>query len=152
MMSFERTGDVKKGLSIGKLERIRRWFMEWAPVVKYEIRDDLSIYIEKYLYLRGSQVTNLPENLSVGWSLTLRGSHVTQLPKGLSVGGELDLEDSYVTQLPKGLSVGGSLWLANSQVTHLSEDLSVEEFIFINKNQDIEVPENLKHKVKVINN
>jgi len=39
------------------------------------------------LNLRGTQITALPEGLSVGWYLDLEGTQITALPEGLSVGG-----------------------------------------------------------------
>ena len=41
------------------------------------------------LYLRGTQITALPENLNVGGSLYLRGTQITALPENLNVGGYL---------------------------------------------------------------
>jgi hypothetical protein len=128
MMSFERTGDIKKGLGLGKRERIHRWFREWVPYARYEIGDDLSVYIKGSLIFINTQVTHLPE--------------------GLSVGGSLHLQDSQMTQLPEDLNVGGSLYLQGSQVTQLPDDLCVSGDIYIEKNQDILVPENLKHKIR----
>ncbi|HNG59963.1 MAG TPA: hypothetical protein PKZ52_09055, partial [Cellvibrionaceae bacterium] len=43
--------------------------------------------------LRGTQITALPENLSVGGYLDLRGTQITALPENLSVGGSLDLHE-----------------------------------------------------------
>jgi hypothetical protein len=147
---FERTGDVKKGLSLGKRERIHRWFREWVPDVEYEIRDDLSVYVEGSIDLKGSQVTRLPENMSVEGTLDLRYSDVTQLPEGLSVGGTLDLGYSQVARFPEDLSVGGNLYLYHSQVTQLPKDLRVGRYIYVYENQGIKVPENLKHKIKYV--
>ena len=47
---------------------------------------------EGYLDLNGTQITSLPEGLTVGGSLDLRGTGITSLPEGLTVGGYLDLE------------------------------------------------------------
>jgi len=52
------------------------------------------------LYLRGTQITSLPDNLSVGGSLYLRGTQITSLPDNLSVGGYLDLRGTQITSLP----------------------------------------------------
>lgn len=41
--------------------------------------------------------------------LDLRGTGITCLPENLSVGGDLDLEGTGITCLPDNLSVGGSL-------------------------------------------
>ena len=39
--------------------------------------------------LNGTQITALPEGLSVGGSLELSGTQITALPEGLSVGGKI---------------------------------------------------------------
>jgi hypothetical protein len=77
------------------------------------------------LNLSGTQITHLPEGLSVGGNLDLRGTQITHLPEGLSVGGYLDLSGTPITHLPEGLSVGGGLYLSGTQITHLPEGLSV---------------------------
>ena len=41
------------------------------------------------LYLRGSSITSLPDNLTVGGSLYLSGSSITSLPDNLTVDGSL---------------------------------------------------------------
>jgi hypothetical protein len=46
------------------------------------------------------------------------------------------------------LSVGGDLLLEDIQVTYLPEGLSVGRYIYIDRDQDIEVPENLKDKIR----
>ncbi|MFP9521275.1 hypothetical protein AB6D43_14030, partial [Pectobacterium brasiliense] len=46
-----------------------------------------------------------------GGSLDLRGTGITSLPDNLSVGGSLDLRGTGITSLPDNLSVGGSLYL-----------------------------------------
>ena len=52
------------------------------------------------LYLSGTQITALPEGLSVGGYLDLRGTQITALPEGLSVGGYLDLSGVNITNIP----------------------------------------------------
>ena len=53
-----------------------------------------------------------------GGYLDLRGTQITQLPEGLTVGGYLDLRGTQITQLPEGLTVGGSLDLRGTQITN----------------------------------
>ncbi|WP_256185867.1 hypothetical protein, partial [Desulfovibrio desulfuricans] len=48
--------------------------------------------VEGSLDLRGTQITALPDNLTVGGYLDLRGTQITALPDNLTVGGYLDLE------------------------------------------------------------
>jgi len=81
------------------------------------------------LYLRGTQITALPENLNVGGSLYLRGTQITALPENLNVGGYLDLEGTQITALPENLNVGGSLYLRGTQITALPENLNVGGYL-----------------------
>ena len=50
-----------------------------------------------YLYLQGTQITSLPEGLTVGGSLDLQGTQITSLPEGLTVGGSLYLQGTQIT-------------------------------------------------------
>ena len=71
-----------------------------------------------YLYLRGTQITSLPENLTtIGGSLYLRGTQITSLPENLTtIGGSLYLEGTQITSLPENLTtIGGYLYLANGR-------------------------------------
>ena len=52
-------------------------------------------------------------------SLDLRGTQITSLPEGLTVGGWLDLSGTQITSLPEGLTVGGSLYLSGTQITEV---------------------------------
>ena len=49
------------------------------------------------LYLRGTGITSLPDNLTVGGSLDLQGTGITSLPDNLTVGGYLDLQGTGIT-------------------------------------------------------
>ena len=78
------------------------------------------------LYLRDTQITALPEGLTVGGYLDLENcTKITALPEGLTVGGYLDLRDTQITALPEGLTVGGYLDLRDTQITALPEGLTV---------------------------
>ena len=50
-----------------------------------------------WLYLRGTQITALPDNLTVGGWLDLSGTQITALPDNLTVGGWLDLSGTQIT-------------------------------------------------------
>ena len=77
------------------------------------------------LYLRGTDITALPDNLTVGGSLDLRGTGITALPDNLTVGGSLDLRGTGITALPDNLTVGGSLDLSDTGITALPDNLTV---------------------------
>ena len=53
------------------------------------------------LYLEGTGITALPDNLTVGGSLYLKGTGITELPDNLTVGGFLDLEGTGITDISK---------------------------------------------------
>jgi hypothetical protein len=52
-----------------------------------------------YLYLGGTAITALPDNLTVGGSLDLGGTAITALPDNLTVGGYLDLRGTAIEDI-----------------------------------------------------
>ena len=60
------------------------------------IKDGKPFYGDS-LYLRGTGITALPDNLTVGGYLYLRGTGITALPDNLTVGGYLDLRGTGIT-------------------------------------------------------
>ena len=82
------------------------------------------------LDIQGTGITVLPEGLTVGGSLDLRGTGITVLPENLTVGGSLDIQGTGITVLPEGLTVGGSLYLRGTGITVLPEGLTVGDKIF----------------------
>ena len=76
------------------------------------------------LDLSGTKITKLPEELTVGGCLYLSDTLITELPKGLTVGGGLYLRNTPIKRLPKGL-IGGSLDLSGTKITKLSDELTV---------------------------
>ena len=78
------------------------------------------------LYLRGTQITALPDGLTVGGSLDLRGTQITALPDGLTVGGYLYLEGTQITEderrkvkpLVDGTIVPGCYIVADGRIFH----------------------------------
>ena len=77
------------------------------------------------LYLSGTQITSLPDNLTVGGNLYLINTPITLLPDNLTVGGSLDLSDTKITSLPDNLTVGGWIDLGDTQITSLPDSLTV---------------------------
>ena len=78
------------------------------------------------LYLRGTGITALPDNLTVGGSLDLENcTGITALPDNLTVGDSLDLRGTGITALPDNLTVGGSLYLRGTGITALPDNLTV---------------------------
>ena len=95
------------------------------------------------LDLRGTQITSLPDNLTVGGSLDLRGTQITSLPDNLTVGGWLDLSGTQITSLPDNLTVGGWLDLRGTQITSLPDNLTVGGSLDLSGTQITSLPDNL---------
>ena len=68
--------------------------------VKIEIKEG-KFYYGGSLYLEGTGITALPENLTVGGYLDLRGTGITALPENLTVGGSLYLRGTGITDTSK---------------------------------------------------
>ena len=84
------------------------------------------------LDLRGTGITSLPDNLTVGGSLDIEGcTGITSLPENLTVGGSIDLRGTGITSLPDNLTVGGSLDLYGTGITSLPENLTVGGSIYL---------------------
>lgn len=81
------------------------------------------------LDLRGTEVTRLPQNLTVYYELLLNNTRIKELPKELTVG-TLVLRNCEVRALPQGLSVE-NLYLMGSKVESIGPGLSVGD-LFIN--------------------
>ena len=64
--------------------------------VNIVVKDGKPFYGDS-LDLRGTGITALPDNLTVGGSLYLRGTGITALPDNLTVGGYLDLRGTGIT-------------------------------------------------------
>ena len=87
------------------------------------------------LDLSSTQITALPDNLTVGGSLDLRGTQITALPDNLTVGGSLDLSSTQITALPDNLTVGGWLDLSSTQITALPDNLTVGGSLYLRGTQ-----------------
>ena len=88
------------------------------------------------LYLSYTQITSLPDNLTVGGGLDLSNTKITSLPDNLTVGGILYLSNTKITSLPDNLAVGGSLDLRGTLITSLPDNLKVGGRIISYENLD----------------
>ena len=96
------------------------------------------------LYLRGTGITALPDNLTVGDYLDLRGTGITALPDNLTVGDSLDLENcTGITALPDNLTVGDSLDLRGTGITALPDNLTVGDYLDLRGTGITALPDNL---------
>jgi hypothetical protein len=99
--------------------------------------------ISKDLFLSDSEITTLPENLTVDGSLFLSHSEITTLPDNLKVGGNLSLANSKITTLPDNLEVGGHLNLYNTPITTLPDNLTVGGNLDLYSTSITTLPDNL---------
>ena len=91
-----------------------------------------------WLDLRGTQITALPDNLTVGGSLYLSGMQITALPDNLTVGGSLDLSGMQITdkerrkikKLKDGAYVEGKYLYVDGILTHIKGCRKVGEHVF----------------------
>jgi hypothetical protein len=95
--------------------------------------DDKIFDVKYNINLRFSNITSLPENLTVGGGLYLRGTNITSLPKNLTVGGYLDLSETNITSLPENLTVGGYLDLEGTNITSLPKSLTVGGSLYLSR-------------------
>ena len=107
--AFTEDSDPIEDLGIGQRAIIKKWFDTWAPDAEYTIGNNLNVIVRGSLYLQGTNVTELPENLSVERCLDLQRTKITELPENLSVEGYLDLEGTKISKLPKSLKVKESI-------------------------------------------
>jgi hypothetical protein len=68
------------------------------------------------LDLSGTNISSLPDDLTVGGSLYLSGTNISSLPADLTVGGYLDLSGTNISSLPDDLTVGGYLDLSGTNI------------------------------------
>ena len=106
-----------------------------------ELPDNLSV--GGGLNFQGTQIKELPDNLSVGEYLNLRGTQIKELPDNFSVGGSLSLEETPIKELPDNLSVGSYLNLQGTPIKELPDNLSVGEDLDLQGTQIKELPDNL---------
>ena len=95
------------------------------------------------LYLSGTDITALPDNLTVGGWLYLSGTGITALPDKLTVGGGLYLRDTDITALPDNLTVGGWLDLSGTKITALPDNLTVGGWLDLSGTKITALPDNL---------
>jgi hypothetical protein len=130
-INFQRGLDPKAAMGIGSKALIKQWFDKLdIPPENYVINPDLSIDYKYGLYLSNTQITSLPDNLSVNGNLWLDNTPITSLPDNLTVYGHLDLTNTPITSLPDNLRVEGNLWLRNTLITSLPDNLRVEGRIY----------------------
>lgn len=99
-----------------------------------------NLTINGYLDLQGTPIFELPKNLTVNGYLDLRGTKITTLPENLTINGYLDLRGLKITKLPKSLTVNDNLYLAGTQITELPKDLNVTDISGLERTNIIDYP------------
>jgi len=94
-----------------------------------------------YLNLRNTDITHLPDNMTVSGCLSLYCADITHLPKSLSVFGDMSIRNTNITHLPDNLEVGGNLDIRNTNVTQLPDDLYVGDDLYIEDTNITNIPE-----------
>jgi len=69
-------------------------------VIDGKLNPELGLNVGGSLYLRGTNIKILPDNLNVGGSLYLGETNIKILPDNLNVGGSLYLRDTNITNYP----------------------------------------------------
>jgi hypothetical protein len=111
---------------------------------KYTLtKTDTSYEYGGSLYLEGTAITSLPDNLTVGGYLYLEGTAITSLPDNLTVGGYLYLTGTAITSLPDNLTVGGYLYLEGTAITSLPDNLTVGGYLDLRGTAITSLPDNL---------
>ena len=83
------------------------------------------LFYDDDMWLGGSEITQLPDNLTVNGNLDLSGTDITVLPNNLTVGGYLELWNTCIKYLPDSLTVGDSLDLRGTGIISLPDNLTV---------------------------
>jgi len=145
---FVRGGDPRGTLKIGARTEIELWFAQWVPKVKYVVDENLNIIAKNHFNLAGSQVTRLPDNLTVDGWVDLMDSQISYLPDNLTIDSFLDLRNTPIVQLPKNLRIGSSLYLIGTSLTQIPDGTKVDGFIYINPDQLQYIPADLENIIK----
>ena len=96
-----------------------------------------------YLGLYGTNISSLPDNLTVGGYLDLRETNISSLPANLTVGGDLDLRETNISSLPANLTVGGYLDLEGTNISSLPDNLTVGGYLDLEGTNISSLPDNL---------
>lgn len=106
-----------------------------------QLPDNLTVNGE--LILRNTDIKDLPNNLTVGDYLELWNTRIESIPDNLIVGGSLYLNDTGIKSLPNNLTVGGCLELCNTPIKSLPDNLIVGGSLFLNNTDIKSLPDNL---------
>lgn len=115
IMNFERTGNVKSSLNLGRKALIKKFFDDVGFSCEHYTIDNNKIIFNHSLDLEKSKPNEMPNNLIIEGSLYLVYSNITKLPNNLKVNGSLYLSKTNIIELPDNLIVGGFIHVLYSQ-------------------------------------
>jgi len=124
---FVRGVGPKESLGLGRIGSIRKFFRNLdINDNEYIITEDQIIF-KGYLDLCATDITELPEGLSIGGYLSLRKTPIIELPEKISVEGSLNLSGTNITKLPESLNVKLNIYIDDSQ-TQLKNYIESSKF------------------------
>jgi len=136
----------KKEKNISEIQKFKDFLKEnkYSNKIKIiEKHGKVEVEVEGNLYLKGTNITTIPNNLTVGGDLDLRGTNIRTLPNNLTVGGYLDLRGTNIRTLPNNLTVGGSLDLRETNIRTLPNNLTVGGSLDLRGTNITTLPNNL---------
>jgi len=91
------------------------------------------------LNLFGTNITSLPDNLTINGDLNLYGTNISELPNNLTVNGWLYLTHTKITSLPNNLTINGWLYLTHTNISELPDEViaNSNDLIVIDNNNSI---------------
>lgn len=101
------------------------------------------LFYDGNIDLSGSEITQLPDNLTVNGELILRNTDIKDLPNNLTVGDYLELWNTRIESIPDNLIVGGSLYLNDTGIKSLPKNLTVGGYLDLSNTRIKSLPDNL---------
>jgi len=95
------------------------------------IKNDI-LYVNDVLWLDGSAITKLPDNLCIEKGLDLLYSNITELPNSLKVTTWLDIGNTKITKIPDNLKLEGDLYIENTEINFLPKNLHIGDSLYNN--------------------
>ena len=134
---FVQNKDIKADIGTSVLQKrsIIQWINKWIPDADYDIDDNLNITIYHIVDLSHTEVTDIPNNLTVESGFILRDcKNLKELPNNLTVHGNLYLSfNLQLKNLPNNLTVGGNLFMQKTNISTEPSDLKLDGIIIGNK-------------------
>jgi acetyltransferase-like isoleucine patch superfamily enzyme len=102
-----------------------------------------SMVINDDLDLSFSDITEVPDNITINGNLDLYNSKIRKIGKNLVVKGNCDLSQLPIEELPDNVSIGGSLNLSYSKIRKIGKNLVVNGYCDLRYTPIEELPDNV---------